>query len=328
MPHPGPGGGPATAEIELVGVSFDGFGRAGHQARAASALREAGLEAALAGHGVVAAPDLALRAGSGERAAGSGLMNEAALLAMTEALNARVRAAVEAGRFPLVYGGDCTALLGAFTGLRDATRPAAPGLVFVDAHEDTTPLDASDTGEGANMELGLLLGLTGRAAAPEALRRRLPALAPRALAMLGMRDHALRRALNLGSRGDRGVRLRLHDAVAADPAGCGREAAGHVARAAPGGWWLHTDLDALAQGSFAAQRVPGDEDEEGGLTWPQFTEAVAAALGSGGCRGWSMTIYDPDQDPGGAEARRIVRFVADVAPRLPRPPLPRLGGAR
>ena len=113
--------------------------------------------------------------------------------------------ALAAGRFPIVYGGECSVLLGAVSVLRDHHGRA--GLVFVDGHEDTTPLDVSPDGEAANMEVGLLLGITGQLA-PAPLRRHLPALEPAALAMLGPRDHALRRTLNLASLADRGVLLR------------------------------------------------------------------------------------------------------------------------
>lgn len=305
-------GGPKLT-IDFIGVPFDGFGRPGNQARAAAALRDVGLESAFSGREVVAESDIDLPEPNPERAANSGLMNELALVTMTEALHARVSAALSAGRFPLVYGADCSVLLGAVPALRDVAGEA--GLVFVDGHEDTTPLDVSTDGEAANMEIGLLLGLTGKQA-PEALRKRLPALKPEALAMLGQRDHALRRELNVATLANRGVLLRTHDDVSADPAERAREAVEHVASHAPD-WWLHTDLDVLAQDEFIAQRVPGDVDEVGGLTWAQLTEVVSSALRAGGCCGWSLVIYNPEQDADGSEARRIVRFVADVAPGLP-----------
>jgi arginase len=301
-----------SATIDLIGVPFDGWGRTGAQARAAAALREAGLAQAFEGD-VVVRPDPMLPAPTRVRAAGSGLMNEAALLAMVEAVYRQVETALAAGRFPFVYGADCTVLLGAVPALRDVVGRA--GLVFVDAHEDTTSLDASPDGEAANMEIGLLLGLTGQLA-PEPLRRLLPALESDALAMLGMRDHALRRELNVASLAERGVVLRTADEVAAAPAATGRSAAARAA-AHSAGWWLHVDVDVLRQDELASSRVPGDEEATGGLTWHELTEILTAALTQGGCRGWSVAIYDPDQDPDGRDARRIVQLVRDTAPHLP-----------
>jgi arginase len=298
--------------IQLIGVPFDGFGRVGHQARAAEALRDAGLEGAF-GERDVGRTDFALPSPDPARAAGSGLMNEVALLAMVDTLREHVGAVLAADRFPIVYGGECSVLLGAVTGLRDHHSRA--GLVFVDGHEDTTPLDVSPDGEAANMEVGLLLGITGQLA-PAHLRRHLPALEPAALAVLGPRDHALRRTLNLASLADRGVLLRGYEAIAADPARIAREAVEHVRQSSPA-WWLHTDLDVLAQDIFTAGRVPDDEEEPGGLDWSQLTELTLAALACGGCAGWSIAIYDPEQDPDGTEARRIIQYVADVADSLP-----------
>ena len=300
------------SRVELIGVPFDGYGRAGHQARAAQALRDAGLMAAFGELEVLAGTDLELPPPDPRRAPGSGLMNEAALLAMVAAVHERVREAVAADRLPVLYGGECSVLLGAVSGLGAAR--GRPGLVFVDGHEDTTPLDVSVDGEAANMELGLLLGLTGQLA-PAALQSLLPALEPAALAVLGTRDEELRRECNVASLADRGVHLRRHDVVAAAPAEVARTAVEHVRKTAPS-WWLHTDLDVIAQDVFTAGRVPGDEDEEGGLDWRQLTELTAAALACGGCAGWSIAIYDPEQDDDGSQAARIVEFVTAAASSL------------
>jgi arginase len=60
-------------------------------------------------------------------------------------------------RFPVVLGGDCPVMLGALSVLQD--EQDRPGLLFVDGHEDAWPPLASPTGEAADCELGLALGL-------------------------------------------------------------------------------------------------------------------------------------------------------------------------
>ena len=300
------------AVVELIGVPFDGYGRNGNQASAARVLRDAGLVAAFDGHVVTAVDDVELPAASPQRGDDTSLINEPALIAMTDALNDRVGRTVSAGRFPVVYGGDCSTLLGTITGLRDHLGDV--GLVFVDGHEDTMPLDVSEDGEAANAELGLLLGITGQLLSGP-LQQRLPALRSAALAILGPRDAAWRRRFNVGSLRDRGTWLLPAGDVAADPAEAGRQAVHHV-RAEADRWWLHVDLDVLDPAHFVAQGLPDVDDEPGGLTWPQLTDTLTAAVHTGGCLGWSLAIYDPDQDPERTDARHIVQMVGRVARRL------------
>lgn len=298
----------SAPRVDVIAVPFDGFGRPGHQASAAASYIDAGLLDEPMLPMVLSAP-IELPPPSRERGHLTGLMNEPALLVLIDELQARVSAALLSGRFPLVVGGDCSHLLGAFSCAHSVDDRF--GLLFADGHEDTTPLDVSEDGEAANAELGLLLGITGRG--PDFPRPSVRSiLTPSRLAAVGQRDIEWRRAMNVASVADLGAFFRSAGATAQDPARVGRDAA-DVLRAV-GPWWLHVDLDVLDLAVLPATGVPGDapDPDDGGLDWDQLTALLTSAVERGGCRGLSVAIYDPEQDPHRLHAGRIVELVHTV----------------
>jgi arginase len=194
-----------------------------------AALREAGLAAVL-GQRARLTPDVIVSEPT--PACGPfGFINERALLQMVGTLHGRVRETLARGRFPLVYGADCAVLLAAVPALAEVLGGA--GLVFIDGHEDATTIEASTTGEAANMEVAFLLGLTGQRA-PKPLRGHAGVLRPEAIAMLGMRDDLYRRDISVPTIAGR-VWLRPAAEVHDDPAGDGDRAARQVGSQAPDG---------------------------------------------------------------------------------------------
>jgi arginase len=113
-------------------------------------------------------------------------------------------------------------------------------------------------------------------------------------------------------------RVLLHGAeeVRRDPESIAARAADHIAARASG-WWLHVDLDVLDGRAFRACGAAGDPSMPEGLTWAQLTQVTRTALQAGGCRGWSIGVYNADLDPDGRDAKRVVAYLEEVGRASP-----------
>ena len=283
--------------VTILGVPSNSAGTTDGVARAPAALRRAGLVS----EDIEVDPPTPAR-GADRVIDGPAL---AATLGRTRVAVAHARAA---GSSVILVGGDCPVLIGGLAGCRDASGEV-PGLLFVDGHEDAWPASASTTGEAADMELGWLLG-RGVDALGESLRAQIPAVPHDRVAVLGPRDRSEIVAAGVEPLDD--ILPIIDDvAVMRDPASAARAA---LDRISPAGdpWWLHVDLDVLSTEALPAV----DYRQPGGLSWPDLRVLTDAALRRGGCIGATVTIYNPDLDPGARYAGTIASFVRDLADRL------------
>ena len=290
---------PRAREWELVGVPYTSMKEPGGIARAIAVLRDRGLAERLGALGVVDGGDLELDEPDGERGP-SGLLNEAALSTLVERTRERVAGSLGGRRAPLLVGGDCPVLLGALAAVRD--RDGSSGLVMLDGHEDAWPPPRSDTGEGSDSEVAIALGRVDRP--PPPLADLVPLLAPADVLYVGPRDGAEIAAAGVPSLREEAGLFVAGELAARDPEAAERALAAALDGAAPAGLWLHVDLDVLSSQAFA----PVDYPQPGGLAWTALDSLVRVALADPRCRGASVVIYNPELDPGGAEAERLVEF--------------------
>ena len=217
----------------------------------------------------------------------------------TADIAARVRNVIGAREHPIVVGGDCTLLLGVFAAL-----PSGCGLWFVDGHADFYDGETSPTGEAADMDLAILTGH-----GPAGLIDGTPLLEPAAVVLLGHRpsdldadtafenariDPAIR-ALTAPELRERGARQ------------AGEEAAALLA-ARPS--WLHIDLDVLDESALPAVSYP----QPLGLGWDELEQLVRPLVAAGPI-GISVADFNPERDPDGVFAARVVDLLASLLGR-------------
>jgi arginase len=219
---------------------------------------------------------------------------------MIRAVRAEVAEALGAGAFPLVLGGDCPVLLGCLGGFG---VDSSPGLLFIDGHEDAWPPAASTTGEAADMELGFALGMTVSGLPGDPVRE-IPRLDPDAVVAIGPRDGGELAAAGVPSIRDL-VEVIGPETASAAPEEVADQAASRLAQWGP--WWLHVDLDVLSTESLPAVDYP----QPGGVGWDALTRLSQRALSRPDAMGMTVTIFNPDLDPDGSAASRIVRYIVD-----------------
>jgi arginase len=283
----------------VVDVPLDSSGSGRGEERAPQALRAAGLLAAVDGGngGIV---DAAIRDAVRDPVTGVVGADEIRRATRNTAAAVRdMRAEPDLPR-PLLVGGDCTLLVGVFGAL-----PPGTALWFLDGHPDFLDGTTSETGEAADMDLSILTG-HGPAGIVDGPAGGGPLVDPALVDLVGHRrpdddlarvEHRRLAAAAVRSLTARQVRDR-------GPADVGTAIAGQ----GDGPAWLHLDLDVLDAEALPAVTYPQPD----GLSWDDLVALTRPLVRSGRVCGISVADFNPDLDPDGAHARRVVDALAEI----------------
>lgn len=291
-------------KLTLLGVPSSIGARNLGTEKAPSALREAGLHLRLRAAGIDWRDAGDLEASPyrpDDDPAHARRKNLDGVLRVSRELAGRVETILAESRVPLLMGGDCTVVLGALAGA--ARRHPDMGLAYLDRDAELNTPATTPSGILDGMVIAHLLGRGEPALAT--FERQAPLLRPGRLALLGVGRLDAQEipffealpALRISSEELRGM--------------SGSRAAEEVlARLAAGEhrFWIHCDLDVLDGDEMPAVDLPAP----GGLSFAQLAEILRRLAASPALAGMEITNFNPDRDPDGRTARRVVEMIGTV----------------
>jgi len=231
----------------------------------------------------------------------------------------RVEAHVKERYIPLILGGDDTASLGVFWGMKRAL--GAFGLFWFDAHGDFITAKGADDERLCRSVLGsALCGTGGGSGAEESGKtgdslvdsltaggmygdeRGFPVLDPENAVVLGLRDVTSEEARRIAESGITVITMEDIDSLGM------KEAVYRGLRAAgsgTGGIYVSLDLDVVDP-----QAAPGVIDPvRGGLTYRETHLAMELLAASGLMMAMDVTGINPEHDPDGTTVHETVEFI-------------------
>lgn len=225
---------------------------------------------------------------------GQGVANADGLSAYTPRLADRIGRLMEAEKFPLVLGGDCSILLGAALAMR---RMGRFGLAFLDGHSDFRHVgNSASVGSAAGEDLALVTG-RGQDDLTDMEGRR-PYIDDRDVVVMGIREDDE----HSGELRSLGIRVRTVPELRSE--GLGRAAGaglGQLERDDLDGFWIHLDVDVLDSEIMPAVDSPAP----GGIDHAELVTVLATLLASTQSVGMDVTVFDPDLDTEGRLAAEL-----------------------
>jgi arginase len=289
-------------KIALIGAPSSAAGFAPGTEKAPAALRAAGLLERLqsAGYDLTDYGDSPPRLFADDEEHRRA-RNLPAIVAALNDLKTHAEIAVKSGALVLVLGGDCAQSIGLLTGARRYYKHI--NLLWFDRDADLNTPATTPSGRIDGMVVAHIIGK----GAPELVRfwGEPPLVREPDITLFGIErlDPPEQELLNKSPlRHVSASEIQSKGASAA-----ANEALAHL-HADAREFVVHLDLDVIAQEEFSAVTVPGS----GGLRFEDVRAALSEFARHKNLLGLSVAQYNPDKDPDGSAARKIVDLLVEA----------------
>ncbi len=196
-----------------------------------------------------------------------------------------VATSIQAGRFPLVLGGDHSIALGS---IRGAAKHQRVGVIWIDAHADFNTPETTPSGNIHGMPLAALCGM-GDKRLVQLWDETIPVIDPRNVAVIGARDLDSGEKKNLAEAGVMVLGMEQIDRTGMYQAML--KAIEHVSRHSDS-LYLSFDMDSLDPGHAAGVGTP----VTGGLTYREAHLACEMVAETGKLIGMDLVEVNPILD--------------------------------
>lgn len=197
----------------------------------------------------------------------------------------------------VMLGGDCSILIGSMLALK---RQGRYGLVFLDAHSDFRhPGNTQYIGAAAGEDLAIV---TGRGDSRIInLEGKKPYVLDEDIHIVGMREND--DAYDELSK--KNIRVTTSQEINEENTDKHVTNILETVNLNTEGFWIHLDIDVVDSSEMIAVDCP----EPFGLSFSLLSKLLRRFFHSPKCVGIEITIYDPDLDPTGIYAEKIVNFL-------------------
>ena len=226
--------------------------------------------------------------------------NMAAIVAGLNDLKLQAEVAIKSGALVLVLGGDCAQVIGLLTGARRYYKNV--NLFWLDRDADLNTPASTPSGRIDGMVVAHVIGR----GAPELVRfwGESPLVREPDVLLFGIERLDPPEQEFLAKSPMRSVSAT--DVQKKGAAASTRDALAHLHTDARE-FVLHVDSDVIAQEDFAAVNVPGS----GGLSFDEVRQSLREVLSQKTLIGLDVAQYNPDRDPDGSGANKLVELLVD-----------------